>query len=569
MPVDSRYGETGSTSLRIYDVPTVVETSSTSIEISVATTMMTVTPTKYTVSYYKLNSIGVIEGPITELEFTTQPFAISGLTSGTGYLFYIQAWNGGLSGNMVSRIYYMSKDQGNVGSYGLPTDPTKPTASKSFLRLANKITNDPKKHTVAYKSFPSIDLPTATPKTYKYSDLSQPQTGYTYEEKYYAFGTTLYFDSIIEKAKQSAGFGFFVGNNGNRGYYILIDTTETAASINKKEVRIVRVRNGDMRRLADSQRNTVTSLNGVYGGRSYQVDVKVAIKNESIKINVYINGFKISVTDTNSIFEDDDDKFKFSPIIEPSNTVAALCKNGEAYFDYVYATEITKAQYSNSEYVTNIYQGLFSNDFLSTAYGSIIYNESTENDNIALPDNLDEFGTTVRELKKSSMRWETPSYPIKFSSGLNKSVNVVGQKISNFGGEVYVLNNTSALTPLNDQKSASFFIYGDTLSPSGQLEYSTDEIPEYSNQEPVIFESMWLQNLSDVESLGQWIKGNIVNKGKVVNMSIFGNPLLSVGDIVTIKHSYQGLIGTEKFIVTEVSHSFNEGLETSVICRTL
>jgi len=78
-----------------------------------------------------------------------------------------------------------------------------------------------------------------------------------------------------------------------------------------------------------------------------------------------------------------------------------------------------------------------------------------------------------------------------------------------------------------------------------------------------------LQNLSDVEALGQWIKSNIVNKGKTVSMEVFGNPLISVGDIVSIKYTYQGLAGTEKFIVLSVQHNYNEGLSTSIVCRTL
>ena len=53
------------------------------------------------------------------------------------------------------------------------------------------------------------------------------------------------------------------------------------------------------------------------------------------------------------------------------------------------------------------------------------------------------------------------------------------------------------------------------------------------------------------------------------DMKIFGNPLISVGDIVSIKNTYQGLSGDENFIVTEVKHSFSEGLETSITCRTL
>jgi hypothetical protein len=69
--------------------------------------------------------------------------------------------------------------------------------------------------------------------------------------------------------------------------------------------------------------------------------------------------------------------------------------------------------------------------------------------------------------------------------------------------------------------------------------------------------------------LADWIKDTVVNRGKVVSMDVFGNPFISVGDLITIKYSYQGFAGTEKLIVTSVTHRYNAGLETSITCRTL
>ena len=104
---------------------------------------------------------------------------------------------------------------------------------------------------------------------------------------------------------------------------------------------------------------------------------------------------------------------------------------------------------------------------------------------------------------------------------------------------------------------------------SGELDYTTEEVSDYTSKEPIQFQSVWLQNLSDVKSLADWIKNTVVNRGKTVSMEVFGNPLISVGDIVTVKYSYQGLAGTEKLIVTGVTHRYNSGLETSINCRTL
>jgi hypothetical protein len=44
---------------------------------------------------------------------------------------------------------------------------------------------------------------------------------------------------------------------------------------------------------------------------------------------------------------------------------------------------------------------------------------------------------------------------------------------------------------------------------------------------------------------------------------------LSPGDIVNVKYTYQGLDGTEKFIITGVYHTYKDGLTTEITCRSL
>jgi hypothetical protein len=52
-------------------------------------------------------------------------------------------------------------------------------------------------------------------------------------------------------------------------------------------------------------------------------------------------------------------------------------------------------------------------------------------------------------------------------------------------------------------------------------------------------------------------------------MEIFGNPLIQVGDIVSVKYNYQNFTGEEPLIVTNIRHTFNAGLQTSITCRTI
>ena len=550
-------------------IPEITFDSTSSISVKISKTNMTVEPTSYSVTYYKIDSVGaIVSGTSQTVTKTENPFTISGLSTNQSYGISVKASNGSTFGNSVYRSFATPIEYNVAGYKGTVVDANKAAAAKSFLRMSNSSTS-PKEYSVAYRTFSAITLPTTTLSNAGLPSHIQESIN-SYSTSYYAFGTKMFLESIIDRTKQSAGFGFFVDGQGNDGYYILIDSTETAGAVNKKEVRICKVKGGDIRVLNDTQKNTVTSLNGVYGGRSYDIDVKVKVNLSSVKINVYINGFLITATDSSGVYEDENGKSSVNQILKPTKTIAIVCKYGEAIFDYVYGTDILKKSYDDSQFVSNMYRGSFSNDYLNTGFGDIVYNNSIEEDNQLKPVGLDEFGTSVREIRKVSLRYNSaPAYPIKFSTGLNTSVKLLGSKLSNFGGEAYVLNNSAALTPLNDEKSATFYLYGDTIAPSGTLEYNSDILSDYINQEPVVFESSWLQNLSDVEALGTWIKNNIVNKGKLINLSVFGNPFIAVGDIVSVKYSYQGLDGTQKFIVTNVRHTFSDGLDTEITCRSL
>lgn len=570
MPAYREYGDYVSNSTtNVSGIPEITFVSTSSISVKVSKAEMTTEPVNYSITYYKLDASGImVAGTSQTITKTENPFTIESLSTNQSYGISVKAWDGVRFGNSVYRTFTTPIEYNVAGYKGVVVDVNKAAAAKSFLRMSNNSTSA-KEYSVAYRTFTAITLPTDTPSYAGLPSFIQESIS-SYSTSYYAFGTKMFMESIIDRTKQSAGFGFFVNGQGNDGYYILIDSTETAGAVNKKEVRICKVKGGDIRVLNDTQKNTVTSLNGVYGGRSYDIDVKVKVQLSSVKINVYINGFLITATDSTGVYEDENGKSTVNQMLKPTRTIALTCKYGEAIFDYVYGTDILQKTYEDSEFVSNMYRGSFSNDYLNTGFGDIIYNNSIEEDNAAKPVGLDEFGTSVREIRKVSLRYNSaPAYPIKFSTGLNTSVKMLGSRLSNFGGEAYVLNNSSALTPLNDEQSATFYLYGDTIAPSGTLEYNSDVLSEYINQEPVVFESSWLQNLSDVEALGTWIKNNIVNKGKLINLSIFGNPFIAVGDIVSVKYTYQGLDGTQKFIVTNVRHTFNEGLDTEITCRSL
>jgi hypothetical protein len=203
-------------------------------------------------------------------------------------------------------------------------------------------------------------------------------------------------------------------------------------------------------------------------------------------------------------------------------------------------------------------------------YGDIIYSDG--NTKSSDSGSLFEFGTTAREIKKTKISYkDKPAIPITFRTSMNKYVTLLDQKLQPFGAESYVLNNTSTTVALHNSNDTTFYILGNKIERSnGAIDYDTDQSEDSSNKESVIFDTSWIQTESDAKDLAEWIKSSVLNKGRFVDMSVFGNPLISAGDIVKINYPVLGMTEESgKYIVTKCTLDYKEGLTTSISCRAI
>ena len=552
--------------------PEIKQISSTSVQIIVRLSSGQ-TATKYVVTRQRYLATGALSGSlITDADYSVNSalkehtITLTGLVAGGIYVFSIIPYNVSVSGNRTQMPKFYMEELNTVNNSGVKSDPKNPSklaVGKSYLQLTN---TEAKKSTIVSKNFAALQ---AFANTWTYN----PGTGailassYASEPGYFTFGTSIVMTPLFEDPIQGAGIGFFMDEFHKEGYALLIQTIPASIGSNNKTVRIVKIYNGGIRDLNTSQKSLDTTLDGIYGGKTYSVDIKVKFYQGKIDITAYINGFKITASDDANLQKAAGD-YKTAA---PTNRVALICTKGTAMFDYVFASKITSKQYLDSQYSINFYQGQFSNDILNNLYGDYQYLNYSDDDEVTKKLNsFEEFGTTVREIVKREIKFDSrPSVPVRWSTGANSLAKIISQKYSNFGGEAYVLNNSSTTIPLADGIGSSFYLFGNTIGDSGTLEYVTDEDFTYGPKEPIVFESRWLQTLDAVQKLATWIKEKVVNRGKIVNLTVFGNPMLNVGDIVSVTSPYQDFDGSEKLIVTSVTNSFNQGLETTVTCRTL
>lgn len=442
------------------------------------------------------------------------------------------------SKNQSGKVTYDYNLDADINESIMSTPKGVVTFNNSLATVTN-ISQSSSDYVVAYKTFPNIKTASS----------------------YYAFGTTMFLEPNAQTTNQKGGFGFFVGNQGNTGYFIEIATTASGASLTSgKQVFIYKIVNKNKVLLSDSQKtNDPTTIAQIYGGESYRIDVKVKLEASLNTITVFINGFKITATD-NIVSS------QISTYPVASSTMAIYASKGKTTYDYIYGMSLLEEEYNNDS-MFNVYSGKYSQNVIQFLFADKMFNTDAKEN--VINGNLEEFGTLAREIKYYSFRFENPSFPLFPTSGFNKSIAPLGFRKTPFSAELYVLNNSGTYTPLSDGSNSQLVVYGFGLSKSGQISYEDSAQNIYSTEEPVTFETSWLQNEKDVVNLSTWLKTQWAKKQTVVDIEVFGNPLLSVGDIIKIDYSYHGLTTSQKFLITNVNHIYQGGLSTSISCRTL
>ena len=91
-----------------------------------------------------------------------------------------------------------------------------------------------------------------------------------------------------------------------------------------------------------------------------------------------------------------------------------------------------------------------------------------------------------------------------------------------------------------------------------------ERVIDQSNRSEVVqLDSQWIQSKEAANRMLKVVQMAIEGFSKTVSLEIFGNPLIQVGDTITLNYSLNGISG-QKYVVQSVSHSFDMGLSTSL-----
>ena len=402
----------------------------------------------------------------------------------------------------------------------------------------------------------------------KYKDRSKyaleiKSTNISTSYKKYSFGAGILFTSSLDTPMSGGGIGFFTDSVGSNGYFVELQTDASNKDLKDKSLKIYKVVGNKRVYLQDSQDTDSGRLyGGVLSSTLYKLDIDVVITDAATIITVYVNNFKIVAADTNTA----GDVSPLKKSISPTANIALFSVLEKVNFDYVYANPVSATQVTDAA-SRGLYSGQYSNSTLDFTFGEkIAQNFNSPAGKVAY---LEEFGTVAREIRYVKANFNQPAaIPLYASTGTNKFATILGSKFSNHSAEIFVINNASSFVPLQAAEN-KFFVLGNYVDITAQHEYTETTTNEYTTLEPATFQSTWIQSEADAKSLFNWIKLQWSKQQQSINMEIFGNPAIEVGDIVTVNYPKNDLNGTQKFLVTNVNSNFDGGLSTSITARSI
>lgn len=399
-----------------------------------------------------------------------------------------------------------------------------------------------------------------------------------------------------------AGIGWDISlgdkNSGMTGYFVEVEDTGTidASSLlseNYRNLRLYKVYKEDniykVKVLRNSWVNVSstpsiapdmsTALIDANGGKSYAqiFDLEVVIRDKG-KTRYY------------EVWWDDQQVLEASEAKPSSETsVAGFITRGKssAIYEYLYVSS-SPDDIIIPKQTTVITKKKDSKLSTLASRGMLPRTLSTSISNHKVLTFFEDFGKYAREVKKFDIRFDSPSLAPKLISlaEVNPNYYVSDYTAGSFGASFWLYNTANTAIQIDESSQTPLWIAAYSLkqvNPGTVQSSKFVEKPEYDKDEndiytmnrniygkqEVILSGDFINNWSQSTNLAKWVLQNLSKERKTINLEIFPNPLLELGDKVGIQ--YQDKLYTDinkTFSIVSISHNIsNNGPTMSVEVR--
>ena len=173
--------------------------------------------------------------------------------------------------------------------------------------------------------------------------------------------------------------------------------------------------------------------------------------------------------------------------------------------------------------------------------------------------------TGAYEIKDSNSDSITTMYQI--TPGASIVSNVVG---SPYKAKFIYINAGEAIIPLSGTGQGTFNstkVYGNTMVKSPDIQYIESIDKSVSNNNDVSITSDWIQNATNAKIVAKAIMDGVLMSGNTIEIEAFGNPLISVGDVVKIKYYKSNIISDSYYVVIGADVKWNNGFNSTFTVR--
>lgn len=384
-------------------------------------------------------------------------------------------------------------------------------------------------------------------------------------------GTRMRFPTNPKGRNMNAGI--WVRGNLFQNQMYGIDITATT-HVDRKFGNEVRI----LKRMSDG---TVTALNKgsvVAINENTWYDIDVVVTSEA-RFTVSVNGIPVL-----RVVDDGTDI--------PTSDRSGLYVRGDgvADFEYFYMMAdggIQETDLDNSSYLDLIRGGYYSNqyykDFASrTRVSQKRRGRKTVNYTQWYDQRqFDEFGMQVHEYRPYEVTFDKK--PVLYSTLYvsNDTQIVTDEYVHNpFGAHFIIANASRFNSVVNGEDTLTYgadnsidqkiMITGRTIQQAEAVDYevSNEQAIKARGEIELQFESQWIQSEAAAKALGDWIINNWSSPCDEIELEIFGNPLIQLGDVIAINYPPKNMSeSTHKYFVTGSDQKWDNGITTSLQLR--
>lgn len=384
-------------------------------------------------------------------------------------------------------------------------------------------------------------------------------------------GTRMKFPTSPKGRNMNAGIWVWGNTAQNQMYGIDITATTHVDRKVGNEIRVLkRKSNGTVTQLSKGATTTINE------NAWYDIDVVVTSTG---RFTVSVNGNPVlNVIDNGTDI--------------PISGRAGLYVRGDgiADFEYFYMMAdggIQETDLDNSSYLDILRGGYFSNqyyrDFVTrTRVASKRRGKKTIKYTQWYDQRyFDEFGMQVHEYRPYEITFDKS--PVLYSSLYvsNDSQIVQDEYVHNpFGAHFIIANASRFNSVVNGEDTLTYgsdnpvdqkiMITGRTIQQAESTDYvvQNDQSIKARGEISIQFSSQWIQSEAAAKALGDWIVENWGEQTDQIEMEVFGNPLLQIGDVIAINYSPRDMTAaTHKYFVVAIDNDWDNGLTTTLTIR--